>query len=141
MYLPLSQVPASRRSHPRGRACYRLAVEAAAVTKPTIVGRLKDPPSGLTVESMPGSAEPHYDISYRAGGWVSVLVATPYRLSAEALGQIILRPCIRNAADDRLTVSMSSMSVLTLAGIAPRCVVPPRRDIRGILDGAGSLSA
>ncbi len=44
----------------------------------------------------------------------------------------------RDADPDKFTVSMPNPALLTLAGIAPQCVIT---DIRGILDRPRSLRA
>jgi hypothetical protein len=126
----------------RGGASYRLAAEAAGVTKATVVRWMKDQDFRWTVKSMPEPGAQRYYITLDVGaGWLSILLAPGYRLAADALGQIILRACSRYADDDRFTVSMPNRAVLTLAGIAPQCVASLHTDIRGILDRPRSLRA
>jgi hypothetical protein len=47
----------------------------------------------------------------------------------------------RAADPDKFTVSMPNRVVLTIAGIAPKCVTPLHMDIRGILDRPRSVRA
>ena len=124
----------------RAGASYRLAAEAAEVSKVTIVRWMKDEEFRRLIEDMPPpGARPFYSRCDVEAGSVSVLLMPDYRLSEAALGEIILTACIRWADDDKFTVRMPDTHLLTLAGIVPQCVVSLQTDVLDILERPGSL--
>jgi hypothetical protein len=124
----------------RAGASYRLAAEAAEVSKVTIVRWMKDEEFRRLVEDMPApDGQPFYAACDVEAGWVSVLIMPEYRLSEAALGEIILTACIHWADADKFTVAMPDTHVFTLVGIAPQCVVSLHTDVLDILARPGSL--
>ncbi len=124
----------------RAGASYRVAAEAAEVSKVTIVRWMKNEEFRRLIEDMPApGARPFYTACDVEAGWVSVLLMPDYRLSEAALGEVMLTACIHWANGDKFAVAMPDTHVFTLVGIAPQCVVSLHTDVLEILERPGSL--